>query len=91
QLATKPLTVLILDTGEAAVQDSLNIAEARFKAINAPVFRISTADLGVQNIAPPAAAALLLYALYSVVHNVTIALGMDPDTPETLAKITDTV
>ncbi|MEE9386982.1 MAG: SIS domain-containing protein [Paracoccaceae bacterium] len=91
QLATKPLTVLILDTGEASTQDSLNIAQARFEAVNAQVFRFSPADLGVQNVAPPAAAALLLYALYFVVHNVTITLDLDPDTPETLAKITDTV
>lgn len=92
QLATKPLTVLILDTGEAAIQESLDIAEARFKAINAPVFRVRMADIGVENQPSPAgAAAVLLYALYPVVHNVTLAKGMDPDTPETLAKITDTV
>ena len=30
QLVTKPLTVLILDTEEAATQDSLDRAEARF-------------------------------------------------------------
>ncbi len=91
QLATKPLTVLMLDTGEADTQESLNIAEARFKAINAPVFRVRPDDLGVKDVAPIAAAAVLLYALYPVVHNVTVAQGMDPDAPETLAKITDTV
>ncbi|MBL4808173.1 MAG: SIS domain-containing protein [Rhodobacteraceae bacterium] len=91
QLATKPLMVLILDTGEANIQESLNIAEARFKAINAPVFRVRPSDLGVSDVSPATAAAVLLYALYPVVHNVTIAQGMDPDAPETLAKITDTV
>ena len=91
QLATKPLTVLILDTLEPEIQGSLNLAEARFKAINTPVFRVSPADLGVAKASPPSAAALLLYALYPVVHDLTLALGMDPDSPETLAKITDTV
>jgi len=91
QLATKPLTVLILDTGEANTQESLNTAEARFKAVNAPVFRVRPSDLGVDEVSPATAAAVLLYALYPVVHNVTVAQGMDPDTPETLAKITDTV
>ena len=91
QLATKPLTVLILDTLEPEIQDSLNLAEARFKEINTPVFRVSPADMGVVRASPPSAAALLLYALYPVVHDLTLALGMDPDTPETLAKITDTV
>lgn len=91
QLATKPLTVLILDTLEPEIQDSLNLAETRFKAINTPVFRISPADLGVAKACSPSAAALLLYALYPVVHDLTLTLGMDPDTPETLAKITNTV
>lgn len=91
QLATKPLTVLILDTGEANIQDSLNTAETRFKAVNAPVFRLRPSDLGAVDVSPAVAAAILLYALYPVVHDVTVAQGMDPDTPETLAKITDTV
>ncbi len=91
QLATKPLTVLILDTGEADTQDSLNTAETRFKAINAPVFRVRPSDLGITTLTPAASAAVLLYGLYPVVHDVTLALGLDPDAPETLAKITDTV
>lgn len=91
QLATKPLTVLILDTQEPEIQDSLNIAEARFRGINTPVFRVSPADLGAPKTSPASAAALLLYALYAVVHDLTLALGMNPDSPETLAKVTDTV
>ncbi|MGE4610380.1 MAG: SIS domain-containing protein [Paracoccaceae bacterium] len=91
QLATKPLTVVILDTGEQDTQESLDIAEGRFLKAGAKVFRYSTSDMGVSDITPAAAAAAMLYAFYPVVHDVTVAQGMDPDTPETLAKITDTV
>jgi glucosamine--fructose-6-phosphate aminotransferase (isomerizing) len=91
QLATRPLTVLILNTLEPEIQDSLNLAEARFRAVNTRVFRVSPADLGVEEAHPASAAALLLYALYPVVHGLTLARGLDPDTPATLAKITDTL
>ena len=91
QLATKPLTVLILDTQEPQIQDSLNLAEMRFKDTKTPVFRVSPEDMGVKNASPAGAAALLLYALYPVIHDLTLALGLDPDSPETLAKITDTI
>jgi len=91
QLATKPLTVVILDTGEADTQESLDIAQGRFLKAGAKVFRYRTSDMGVDAVTPAAASAVLLYALYAVVHDITVAQGMDPDTPETLAKITDTV
>ena len=91
QLASNPLTVLILDTGENRVQDSLNTAETRLRGVGARVFRISPADFGVTDVSPAGAAAILLAALYPVVHDVTLQLGLNPDTPENLAKITDTV
>jgi glucosamine--fructose-6-phosphate aminotransferase (isomerizing) len=91
QLATKPLTVLILDTEEADTQQSLDIAQARFEKVGAQVFRYRPSDFATKTTSPAAAAAVLLYGLYSVVHEVTLAQGMDPDAPETLAKITDTV
>lgn len=91
QLATKPLTVVILDTGEADTQESLDIAQARLGKAGAKVFRFRTSDMGVGSVTPATASAILLYAFYAVVHDVTVAQGMDPDTPETLAKITDTV
>jgi glucosamine--fructose-6-phosphate aminotransferase (isomerizing) len=40
QLVTKPLTVLILDTEEAATQDSLDRAEARFTQSGSDVYRL---------------------------------------------------
>ena len=49
QLATKPLLVLILDTGQADVQDSLDMAEARFRAISGPVRHASRAVSIEQN------------------------------------------
>lgn len=91
QLATKPLTVLMLDTGEIETQDSLNIAQERLQNAGANLFRYSPADMGVHALTPAAAAAVLLFAFYSVVHDVTISLGADPDIPETLAKVTNTM
>ena len=91
QLVTKPLTVLILDTEEAATQDSLDRAEARFTQSGSDVYRLRTSDFGAANLVPAAAAALLIYAIYPTIKNAAVALGYNPDAPDTLAKVTVTV
>ena len=88
QLATNPLFVLILDTGEPTAQASLDKAEARFREAGGDVFRLSPPN--AQTFCPAAAAAMLLFILYPVVLNTTLALGLDPDTPSTLSKVTKT-
>ncbi len=90
QLATNPLMVLMLDTGEPSIQDSLDQAEARFRGVNCDVYRIRPADLGLDRLVPAAAAALLLAVMYPIILNTALALGLDPDAPETLAKVTKT-
>ncbi|MCX7300306.1 MAG: SIS domain-containing protein [Rhodobacterales bacterium] len=90
QLVTKPLTILILDTGQADIQDSLDTAEKRFTAAGGAVYRIRPADIGSQGLTPAAAAALLLCLLYPVVLATAVALGHDPDAPATLSKVTQT-
>ncbi|GHE94239.1 glucosamine--fructose-6-phosphate aminotransferase [Aliiroseovarius zhejiangensis] len=90
QLATNPLMVLILDTGSDHIQESLDKAEARFRAVGCDVHRISPADIGVSDLTPAAAAAVLLAVMYPVILNTALALGLDPDTPETLSKVTQT-
>ena len=90
QLATNPLMVLILDTGSDHIQDSLDQAEARFKSVGCDVHRISPADIGVSDLTPAAAAAVLLGVMYPVILNTALALGLDPDAPETLSKVTQT-
>ena len=90
QLATNPLTVLILDIGAAHVQPSLDAAETRFRKIGCDVHRIAPADLSVPSVTPAAAAALLLAVLYPVILNTALALGHDPDAPATLSKVTQT-
>lgn len=90
QLVTNPLTVLMLDTGMAAIQDSLNTAEARFRAAGSTVWRIRPADIGVTGLTPAGAAALLLAMLYPVVHATALTLGHDPDAPDRLSKVTQT-
>jgi glutamine---fructose-6-phosphate transaminase (isomerizing) len=87
QLATKPLLVLILDTGQADIQSSLDTAEARFRAISGHVFRLRAHDPALT---PAAAAALLLCLTYPMVLDTALALGHDPDRPETLSKVTQT-
>lgn len=89
QLAARALTVLILDTGEAATQASLAAAEQRFSGYGAHVFRVGCeTDAGLT---PAAASAALLTRLYPVVLETALALGLDPDAPHTLAKVTETL
>ena len=90
QLATNPLMVLMLDTGLADIQDSLDQAEARFRSVDCDVHRVRLSDLGVDGVTPAAAAAVLLAMMYPVILNTALALGHDPDTPETLSKVTQT-
>lgn len=90
QMVTKPLTVLILDTGEPATLPSIDEAEARFNASGATVRRVRPGDLGCEGLAPAAAAAVLLCALYPVILKVSLSLGFDPDMPTKLAKVTRT-
>ena len=90
QLATNPLMVLMLDTGMAEIQDSLDQAEARFSAVDCDVHRIRISEFCSDEIAPAAAAAVLLAATYPVILNTALALGLDPDAPETLSKVSQT-
>jgi glutamine---fructose-6-phosphate transaminase (isomerizing) len=90
QLATNPLLVLILDTGQPDVQDSLDTAEARFRATGGTVYRLRPGDVGATDLTPASAAALLLYLTYPIVLATALALGHDPDRPATLSKVTQT-
>ena len=91
QLATNPLLILILDTEQPDVQASLNTAEARFQSAGGTTFRLRPSDIGAQNLTPAAAAAMLLCLTYPLVLATALALGHDPDRPETLSKITQTI
>ncbi|AGI69707.1 putative sugar isomerase [Octadecabacter antarcticus 307] len=90
QLATNPLMVLILDTGAGNIKASLDQAEARFRAVGCDVQRISPADLGARDLTPAAAAALMLAVMYQIILKTALALGLNPDAPETLSKVTKT-
>jgi glucosamine--fructose-6-phosphate aminotransferase (isomerizing) len=90
QLATNPLMVLILDTGRADMQDSLDQAEARFSAVGCDVHRLRVTELIDAPLTPAAAAAYLLALIYPVILETALALGLNPDAPETLSKVTQT-
>lgn len=90
QLATRSLTVLLLDTEAPDVQDSLDTAERRLRAAGGAVHRIRPSDAGLVGLTPAAAAAALLCLLYPVVLETAVALGHDPDAPATLSKVTQT-
>jgi len=90
QLATNPLLVLLLDTGLADIQESLDQAEARFRSVDCDVQRVRLSDLTPDDMTPAAAAAVLLAVMYPVILSTSLALGLDPDTPETLSKVTQT-
>ena len=42
-------------------------------------------------LSPAASAAILLYLVYPIVRQVALALSLDPDTPQTLSKVTSTL
>ena len=86
QLATNPLLALILDTEQPDVQASLDMAEARFRQTGATVFRLRAGG-GT----PAAAAAALLCLTYPLAFKTAIALGLNPDQPATLSKVTRTL
>ena len=71
-------------------QAGLDQAEARFRGVDCDVCRIRVADLGLEGLTPAAAAAMLLAVMYPIILNTALALGLDPDSPETLAKVTKT-
>ena len=52
--------------------------------------RISPTDIDLSDLVPAAAAAVLLAVIYPVILNTALALGLDPYTPETLSKVTQT-
>lgn len=90
QLVSRPLMVLMLDTGDAVMKDSLDTAEARFRAAGGSVWRMSPADVEAPGLSPAAAAAMLLCMSYPIIHAAALALGFDPDRPATLSKVTQT-
>ena len=90
QLSANALLVVMLDTEEPSIQASLDEAEARFRAQGSSVFRLRPSDIDAPNLTPAAAAALLLYMLYPIILSTALALGFDPDRPDTLAKVTKT-
>jgi glucosamine--fructose-6-phosphate aminotransferase (isomerizing) len=86
QLATRGLTILMLDTGAAVTQPSLDLAEARLTAAGARVWRVRAPS----GLTGAGAAAALLMALYPVIWQVALTTGHDPDAPATLSKVTRT-
>jgi glucosamine--fructose-6-phosphate aminotransferase (isomerizing) len=90
QLVTNPLLILILDIDQPDVQPSLDMAEHRFRAAGGTVFRLRASDAGATNLTPAAAAAALLCLTYPLALQTALALGHDPDHPETLSKVTQT-
>jgi len=90
QLVTKPLTIVMIDTGEPEIQNSLNTAQDRFTAAGSDFYRVSPADFGATGVVPAAGAAVAIAALYPVICDVAVSLGLDPDKPATLSKVTVT-
>jgi len=86
QLATNSLTVFVLDTGAPGTSQSIENAVERFSKAGAEVHRVSTE----QDFGPAAAAAAILRLFYPVILDVALELGLDPDAPATLSKVTVT-
>lgn len=90
QLATRSMLVLMLDADQPQFRQSLDIAQSRFLQAGVVVHRIRASDLSGAVMTPAASAAYLLFAIYSVIRQVAVALGYNPDAPSTLNKVTTT-
>ena len=92
QLGNPRLLTLILDDGNPRLAAGVDTAAVRFAAAGARVMRLST-DLS-RRPGPRLPGALLtadmLIALYPVIQAAALALGLDPDRPPLLNKITQT-
>ena len=86
QLVSHPLTVLVLDTAQPQLQPSLDAAVARFRAEGCDVWHLRAPE----GLCAAGASAVLLRRLYPVICDVSLALGLDPDCPPALSKITRT-
>ena len=87
QLATNSLTVLVLDTQLDIASDSLDHAFDRFQRAGIDVHRIC---LHQPDLTPAATAAGLLRGVYPVILETALALGLNPDAPSALSKVTVT-
>ena len=91
QLVTRPLMILMMDTEDPKTQPSLDIAEQRFRQAGCDLWRVRPSDVGATGLTPAAAAAVLINLMYPVILSAALALGFDPDHPDTLAKETLTL
>ena len=91
QLVTKPITILMLDTEEPSAAASMDTAEARFRQVGGIVHRIRPSDVDAHDLPPAVAAAVLLHLSYPIILAAALALGLNPDRPDTLAKETLTL
>ncbi len=87
QLATNPLTVIVLDTGADKTSDSVAKAAEKFREAGSDMYWIAPETSGMT---PAVAAVALLRLLYPVILRTALALGHDPDRPATLSKVTVT-
>ncbi|WP_353338090.1 SIS domain-containing protein [Pseudooceanicola nitratireducens] len=91
QLSSPRLLTLILDDGDPRLQDGLDTAQDRFARAGAQVIRLRT-GLAKQSARPCGAvlAADMLIALYPQILTAALDLGVDPDSPNLLKKVTQT-
>lgn len=92
QLGNDRLLTLILDDGNARLQPGLDTAQARFDAAGSQVIRLRS-GLSQRTHAPAGGAVLaadMLVGLYPVIREAALSLGIDPDSPNLLKKVTQT-
>lgn len=90
QLAKKPLSVLILDTGEVCAEQSLEHVEQRLRAAKVNVVRMTPSLADLSSLSPAAAAAVLLYLMYPIIRRLSLDAHLNPDRPDLLSKVTFT-
>ncbi len=89
QLANNGLLTLLLDDRSPELAAGLDLAEQKLRAAGSTVIRVT---LEVAETAPQAVkAALFLVHFYPQILQATLALGINPDAPSSLAKVTETV
>lgn len=89
QMADENLVTLILDDGSDYLQQGLDLAEARLSQAGSHVERLR---LRLPAVAPQSiSAAVFLVQLYPILCDAALTLGINPDAPSTLSKVTKTI
>ena len=90
QLVTRGLTAIAIDLDQKAFSSSLETAADALAEHGADILRVGPKELGLRSNCALQMAARALFLIYLQIEQATRSLGLDPDSPKTLKKVTQT-